>query len=76
MTPFEFGKATALFTLGIMRERTGLAGAECTDGHLFFTYCDCEDCHENTEAGYFPGIICTLCGAYFDEYEDEDDDEL
>ena len=73
MTPFEMGQATARFTIMLMREASALKGAECKDGHLFFTYCPCADCVDEVEQGYFPGISCTLCGEPFDDEGGEDD---
>lgn len=77
MTPFEMGQATVRFALMIRGEALALQGQECEGEHLYLSYCPCEDCAREVQEGYFPGIVCTLCGEPFDEIpEDGDDDEV
>jgi hypothetical protein len=74
MDPYEFGRASAFLSISLFQQRH--YGRPCEDGHLFFDFCECEDCDENWENGYLPTPICTLCGDCFDLYEDEDEDEV
>jgi hypothetical protein len=75
MDAFGFGQASARFAINIYRCRAVLGGAECEDGHLFFDICRCEECDENVQNNYFPTLLCSLCGEYFDAYYEWSDDE-